>query len=193
MKVLIGCEESGVVRRAFRDRGHSAWSCDLLPARDGSNYHIQDDVMGAIRQGWDLIILHPPCTALSLSGNRWYGRGMPHHAARLTALQWTTELWRSAKRYALRVALENPSSVLWKYLGVTPQYIQPWQFGHGETKRTGFALHHLPPLVPTRIVCGREARVHRMPPSETRTRDRSETYQGVADAMAAQWGGSTND
>lgn len=190
MKVLIGCEESGTVREAFRRRGHDAWSNDLIPARDGSQYHLQMDVMEAIHgYPWDIIILHPPCTALAVSGNRWYGQGMPRHGERIAARAWTRVLWHDAKRVArIGVCLENPVGVLTWYLGVKPQYIQPWQFGHGETKKTGLWLHNLPPLVPTDIVEGREQRIWKMPPSETRARDRSTTYRGIAEAMAEQWG-----
>jgi hypothetical protein len=218
MRVLIACESSGKVREAFRKLGHVAWSNDLLPADDGSEFHIQGDCVEAIelgieaetyngvefcdlsslekeqanedvlqkdRLGWDLIIMHPPCTALCVSGNRWYGRGMPKHQERLDSIKWTVELFGLAKQYAPMVAMENP-------VGVLPmpatQYIQPWQFGHGETKKTGLWLHNLPPLVPTNEVEGRENRIHKMPPSADRWKKRSETYQGIADAFAAQWG-----
>lgn len=188
--VLIGCEESGVVRRAFRALGHDAFSCDLLPARDGNkSKHFQKDVKEVLRFGyWDLVILHPSCTALALSGNGTYGTGKAKHQERKYATAWTLDLWELAKRSAKRVALENPVGVLFGAMDVVPQYVQPWQFGHGETKKTGFALHNLPPLIPTDIVAGREQRVWKMPPSKTRSRDISETYQGIADAMAKQWG-----
>jgi len=137
--------------------------------------------------GWDLIILHPDCTAMALSGNRWYGINMPRHAERLAAVDWTVNLWHLAIQHADKVALENPASVVFRHLGGA-QFVQPWQFGHGEVKRTGFALHNLPKLAPTDIVDGRAERVWRMPPSPTRKRDRSITYQGIADAMAGQWG-----
>ena len=185
MRVLVACESSGKVREAFRKLGHDAWSNDLLPADDGSAFHIQGDCVEAIRLRWDLIIMHPPCTALCVSGNRWYGRGMPKHQERLDSIKWTVELFELAKQCAPMVAMENP-------VGVLPmpatQYIQPWQFGHGETKKTGLWLHNLPPLVPTEIVEGRENRIHKMPPSADRWKKRSETFQGIADAMAAQWG-----
>ena len=188
MRVLIACESSGKVREAFRKLGHDAWSNDLLPADDGSDFHIQGDCVEAIKREWDLIIMHPPCTALCVSGNRWYGRGMPKHQERLDSIKWTVELFELAKQYAPMVAMENP-------VGVLPmpatQYIQPWQFGHGETKKTGLWLHNLPPLVPSEIVEGRENRIHKMPPSADRWKKRSETYQGIADAFAAQWGNAT--
>lgn len=190
LRVLIGCEESGTVREAMRRRGHDAWSCDLVPARDGSPYHIQLDIMKALDRGpWDIVILHPDCTAMACSGNRWYGRCMPRHAERLAAVEWTLHLWDKTKRLArIGCALENPKGVLWTALGVVPQYIQPHQFGHGETKETGILTHNLPPLVPTNNVPGREQRIWKMGPSPTRKRDRSKTYQGIAEAFAEQWG-----
>ena len=186
MKVLVACEYSGKVREAFRKRGHEAWSNDLLPADDGSEYHIQGDCFHAIDlKSWDLIIMHPPCTALAVSGNRWYGEGMPKNSERKEAIQWTIRLWEKACSSAKMVAMENPVGVL----PIKPsQYIQPWQFGHGETKKTGLWLYNLPPLEPTNIVEGREQRIWKMPPSKDRWKIRSETFQGIADAMAEQWG-----
>jgi len=183
MNVLIACECSGVVRQAFRLKGHNAWSNDLLPAADGGP-HIQGDCMDAIKLGWDLIIMHPPCTALAVSGNRWYGKGMPRYEDRIRALSWTAGLFSEAAKHCPKVCMENPVGVL---RGAT-QYIQPWQFGHGETKKTGLWLYGLPKLQPTNIVEGREARIHRMPPGPNRAALRSVTYQGIADAMAEQWG-----
>lgn len=187
MKVLVACEFSGVVREAFRKRGHEAYSNDLLPADDRSPYHIQGDCREAIAsERWDLIIMHPPCTALAVSGNRWYGLGMPKHQERQEAIRWTVSLFETAKDYADKVAMENPVGVL----PMKPtQYIQPWQFGHGETKKTGLWLHNLPPLKPTNIVEGREQRIWKLPPSADRWKIRSTTYQGIADAFAAQWSG----
>ena len=186
MKVLIACECSGAVRRAFRALGHNAWSNDIQPADDGGE-HIQGDCVDAIRLGWDLIIMHPPCTALAVSGNRWYGIGMPLHEERLKSIEWTIALWTLAISNSPRVAMENP-------VGVIPiqasQYIHPWQFGHGETKKTGLWLHNLQNLIPTEIVEGRDARIHKMPPSADRAKLRSETYKGIANAMAEQWGGT---
>jgi len=189
VKVLVGCEESGIVTKAFRKRGHDAYSCDLLPTRGNDDWHIQGDVNNVIAsQRWDLIVLHPPCTALSLSGNRWYGKGMPRHNERLLAIEWTLDLWMRARLYADKVALENPASVIFPKLITTVQWLHPWQFGHGEVKKTGLALHNLEDLIPTEIVEGREPIVWKMAPSETRARDRSITYKGIADAMAEQWG-----
>lgn len=190
MNVLVACEYSGVVRDAFIAKGHNAISCDLLPT-DRPGPHIQGDCIDAIKsRQWDLIIMHPPCTALAVSGNRWYGKGMPKHNERLESIKWTLDLWELAKRHArIGVAMENPVGVL----PMKPtQYIQPWQFGHGETKKTGLWLHNLPPLVPTDIVEGREQRIWKLPPSADRWKIRSTTFQGIADAMAAQWGTTNN-
>lgn len=191
MRVLVGCEESQIVTKAFRDRGHYAFSCDLQETRGNPEYHIKGDIMEAIGDSygcWDLIILHPDCTAMAVSGNRWYGKGMPHQLKRIVSIRWTEKLWELAKAHCDRVVLENPVSVIFSALNVKPQYIQPYQFGHGETKKTGLALHNLPELKPTNEVEGREQRVWKMPPGPNRKRDRSETYQGIADAMADQWG-----
>lgn len=195
MSVLIGCEESGTITAAMRKRGIEAFSCDLLPTRGNPDWHIQGDIMQAVfDRDWSLIILHPECTALSLSGNRWYGKGMPHEDKRSEAIAWTQRLWKRATSTCHHVALENPASVIFQWLKYKPrvQYIQPWMFGHGETKKTGLALYRLPELKPTNIVEGREARVHRMPPGPNRKRDRSKTYPGIADAMAEQWGSLLN-
>ena len=189
LKVLVGCEESQVVCKAFRAKGHEAYSCDLLPCLGGHpEWHFQGDVMETISSGvWDLIILHPPCTYLAVSGNRWYGKGKLLHRKRQDAQIWTHSLWCLAKDRSPHVCLENPVGVL--RIGANPQYIQPWQFGHGETKKTGLWLHNLPPLKPTNIVEGREQRIWKMPPSEERSKLRSKTYPGIAKAMAEQWGG----
>ena len=190
MKVLIGCEESQVVCKAFRDAGHEAYSCDLQPTRGNSEWHWQCDIMTAIPTGqwmWDLIILHPDCTAMAVCGNKWYGKDMPRHNERKKAIEWTLKLWELAKRHSDKVALENPVSVIFSYLP-NVHYIQPWQFGHGETKKTGFALHNLEPLRPTNVVSGREHRIWEMPPSPTRKRDRSAMFPGIAAAMVNQWG-----
>jgi len=188
MMMLVGCEESQTVTKAFRLHGHEAYSCDILPTRGNPDWHYRQDIMEVIPiQWWDMIILHPDCTAMSLSGNRWYGRGMPLHHKRMQAVEWTLKLWELAKKHSPKVALENPTSVIFPLLP-NVHYIQPHDFGHGETKKTGFALHNLPPLAPTNKVGGREQRIWKMPPSPTRKRDRSVTFPGVAAAMAEQWG-----
>jgi len=191
MRVLVACESSGVVRDAFRARGHDAMSCDLLPSDDGSPFHIQGDMVDLlVPHRWDLIIMHPPCTALCVSGNRWYGKGRPKHGKRLQAVAWTVELWERAISVCSRVCMENP-------VGVLPmkatQWVQPWQFGHGETKRTGFWLHGLAPLMPTDVVDGREQRIWKLGPSADRWKIRSKTFQGIVDAMADQWSNDNNN
>ena len=187
--ILIGCEESQVVCTEFLKRGFKAYSCDLVKTRGKyPKNHIIADVKTVIPKAhWDLIILHPDCTALALSGNRWYAPGKPKYEERKKAIEWTVDLWNLAIKHSKRVALENPRSVIWKYIG-KPQYIQPWQFGHGEVKLTGLRLHNLPELKPTNIVEGREARVWKMGQHKYRKRDRSVTYKGIAEAMANQWG-----
>jgi len=186
---LIGCEESGTITTAFRRQGVEAYSCDLKETRGNEQWHFRQDIMNVIAtRRWRLIVLHPDCTAMAVSGNRWYGRGMPRHQERIEAIEWTIRLWELAKAHADSAALENPVSVIFKHIEYDElQYVQPWQFGHGETKKTGFALHNLPPLKPTNIVDGREQRIWKMPPSDTRKRDRSKTFSGIADAIAEQW------
>lgn len=192
MKILVGCEESQEECKAFRKLGHEAYSCDILPCSGGHpEWHIQGDVIDAIlSREWDVIILHPPCTALAVSGNRWYGKQMPRHRERIRAVIWTVKLWNLSLSVCNKVALENPVGVLSNYIkNTTPQYIQPWQFGHGETKRTGLWLQGLAELRPTNIVEGREQKIWKMPPSADRAKLRSKAYPGIAKAMAEQWGG----
>ena len=181
MRVLVACEYSGTVRDAFRARGHDAMSCDLLPTeRPGPHYH--GDVFDVIGDGWDLMIAHPPCTHLAVSGARHFKR--------------KTEEQRQALDFVRRlllapiplIALENPVSVISSRLRQPDQVIQPWMFGHGECKATCLWLVGLPPLVPTNIVEGREQRIHRLPPGPDRWKERSRTYPGIAAAMAEQWG-----
>jgi hypothetical protein len=187
---LIGCECSGVVSDAFAEHGVTALSCDLKPCERGGR-HIQADVIDAInsREQWDFIGLHPECTALAVSGNRHYAEGKPLHHKRIAAVKWTVDLWNLAKSKSRFAYLENPVGVLPKMGGMTGkrQVVQPWQFGHGEVKATCLWLHNLPELKPTNIVEGREPRVWKMPPSDQRATERSRTYQGIGDAMAAQW------
>ena len=185
MRVLVGCEYSGRVRQAFRDIGHDAWSCDLLPSEDDSEFHIQCDVIRILNENWDLAIFHPPCTYMSVSGMHWTTRGLRDPKLTDDALAFVQRLMDAP---IPRIAIENPISVISSRIRKPDQIIQPWQFGHGETKATCLWLKGLPKLVPTNIVEGREARVHRMPPSQDRWKERSRTYQGIADAMAAQWG-----
>lgn len=185
MRVLVACEESGEVRRAFRARGHDAWSCDLLPARDGDRHHFQGDVMYAagIWEKWDMMIAFPPCDHLCSSGARWHKQKQAD-GRQQAALDFVRMLMDAP---IPRIAIENPIGVISTRIRKPDQIIQPWMFGHGETKATCLWLKNLPPLVPTNIVAGREARVHRMAPGPNRSRDRSTTYTGVANAMADQW------
>ena len=188
--VLVGCEESGVLSAAFRNAGIECISCDLTETRGDKRHHIVGDVVEVVRSrnDWALVVLHPPCTALSLSGNRWYGRGMARNVDRMRAIEWTVELWHTAKENSIRCALENPASVIFQYLNAQVCYVQPHEHGHGETKKTGFALNNLPPLVPSNKVIGRDNIIWKMPPSPNRKRDRSVTYQGIASAIVEQWG-----
>jgi site-specific DNA-cytosine methylase len=181
MKVLVACEYSGVVRDAFIEQGHNAISCDLLPSeRPGPHY--EGDVCDIIDNGFDLMIAHPPCTHLAVSGARWF---KDKQAEQFEALDFVRLLLNAPID---RIALENPVSIISSRIRKPDQIIQPWQFGHGETKATCLWLKNLPKLVPTNIVEGREAKVHRMTPGPNRWKERSRTYQGIADAMASQWG-----
>ncbi len=181
MRVLVACEFSGTVRRAFAARGHEAWSCDLLPAEDGSAFHIVGDALESLRQPWDLLIAHPPCTHLAVSGARWFHEKRAEQEAGLAFVQALMDA------DVPHICIENPVSVISSRIRPPDQTIQPWQFGHGETKATCLWLKNLPKLRPTQIVQGREQRVHRMPPGPNRWRERSRTFQGIADAMAEQW------
>lgn len=192
MRVLIACEESQAVCIEMRKLGHEAYSCDLIECSGGHpEWHIVGDAMDAIKsRKWDLIIMHPPCTALAVSGNRWYGDGMPKHQDRIESVKWTQSLWDLATSVCDKVAMENPVGALNKYGDFPkPQYIQPWQFGHGETKKTGLWLNGLTELKPTDVVDGREQNIWKMPPSDDRAKLRSKTYVGIAKAMASQWAG----
>ena len=197
MNVLIAYESSGTVRNAFLKYGHNAWSCDLQPADDGSRYHLAVDAEFAMKDGfgfYDLIIMHPPCTALCVSGNAHYGKGKPKHHKRLEAIDYTLEMFQLAKECARMVALENP-------VGVLPikasQYVQPYEYGHSESKKTGLWLYNLPRLEPSDIIakpaCGHwdnqtPSGQNKLGPSPDRWKIRSKTYSGIAQAMAQQWG-----
>jgi len=198
LSVLVVCEESGKVRNEFRRLGHNAYSNDLVQARDGSEYHLKMDAFDAIStRVWDIIILHPPCDYLASSGNNWYSYGKPKFYLRKEALAWTIKLWYHAKNHSDHVAMENPIGVLSgiAFMEAT-QWIHPRDHGHIESKKTGLWLHNLPKLVPTKIVPKpqkgsiEEMAAHRltnMPRKESRKRDRSETFLGIAKAMAYQW------
>lgn len=183
MKVLVACEFSGIVREAFTKLGHDAWSCDILPT-EIPGQHIQDDVRNHIWLSgqWDLMICHPPCTHLAVSGARWFHEKRGEQEA---ALIFVKELLDAKID---KIALENPISIISSRIRKPDQIIQPWQFGHGEVKATCLWLKNLPKLKPTNIVEGRSARVHREPPSKDRWKNRSRTMLGIAQAMAEQWG-----
>ena len=180
MRVLIGCEFSGIVRDAFTRAGHYATSCDLLPTETQGAHH-QGDLLEILNQGWDLAIFHPPCTHLAVSGARWF---KDKQQEQIEALEFVRVLLNAPID---KIALENPVSIISSVIRKPDQYIQPWQFGHGETKKTGLWLKNLPKLNPTNIVEGRESRVHRMPPGPNRWKERSRTFTGIAKAMAEQW------
>lgn len=182
MRVLIACEYSGVVRDAFIRAGHEAMSCDLLPT-DVPGPHYQGDIFDVVDYPWDLLIAHPPCTHLSVSGARHFAD------KRMDGRQQSAVSFflRLAKLNIPRIAIENPICIMSSMWRKPDQVIQPWQYGHGETKATALWLKGLPRLTPANIVEGREARVHKMPPHPDRWKFRSTTYSGIAQAMASQW------
>ncbi len=181
MKVLIACEYSGTVRDAFIERGHDALSCDLLQT-DRPGPHYIGDVRDILEEGWDMMIAHPPCTHLAVSGARWF---KDKTEEQVEALEFVRLLMNAD---IPKIAIENPVSIISSKIRKPDQCIQPWMFGHGETKKTCLWLKNLPKLIPTHIVDGREHRIHNLPPSDDRWKIRSKTYQGIANAMAAQWG-----
>ena len=188
MRVLIACEYSGAVREQFLRGGHDAMSCDLLPT-DSPGPHYQGDLFDLIDYPWDLLIAHPPCTHLSVSGSRHF-QAKRMDGRQQSAASFFMQIVRRSAHIPM-VAIENPVCVMSSLWRKPDQIIQPWQFGHGETKATCLWLRGLLPLRPTNIVEGREARIHRMPPSSDRWKERSKTYQGIAEAMASQWGAPT--
>ena len=185
MRVLVACESSGTVRDAFIRAGHDAMSCDLMPT-DSPGPHYQGDVFDVIDYPWELMIGHPPCTHLSVSGSRHFA-AKKLDGRQQAAVSFFMRLIRQSAHIPM-VAIENPVCIMSSLYRKPDQIIQPWQFGHGETKATCLWLKGLPLLQPTNIVEGREARIHRMPPSPDRWKERSKTFQGIADAMASQWG-----
>lgn len=199
MKVLIACEFSGTVRRAFRERGDDAWSCDLLPADDASEYHIQGDAIEAATRihGWDLMIGHPPCTYLSVSGMHWTARGLRDPQLTEDALDFVCRLMNAP---IPRIAVENPVSIISSRIRKPNQIVQPWMFGDDASKATCLWLKNLRPLVPTQIVEPRiingkkrwgnqtDSGQNKLAPSADRWKIRSKTYNGIAKAMADQWG-----
>jgi hypothetical protein len=199
VRVLVACEFSGVVRRAFAALGHDAWSCDLLPSEDRSNRHIVGDARALLDDEWDLLMVaHPPCTRLCNSGVRWLHVPPPGK----TVDQMWREMREGADLFSAfwnapieRICVENPimhrhAKAAIRNYAEPAQTVQPWQHGHGETKATCLWLKGLPPLQPTNIVDGRVARVHRMPAGPNRWKERSRTFAGIATAMAEQWGGN---
>lgn len=200
MRVLVACEYSGVVRDAFIKKGHNAISCDLLPT-DSPGPHHQGDIIEYLNSFksdyFDLIIAHPECTKLCVSGNAHYGEGQKKYQQRLDSVKWTMMFWELAKKKAIKVCFENPVGVLHRLGGIPKaNYVQPWQFGHMEQKKTGLHLHNLEPLKETNNVYNemmklpknQRERIHYLPPSEDRWKIRSTTFKGIANAMADQWG-----
>jgi site-specific DNA-cytosine methylase len=181
MRILIACEYSGTVRDEFIAAGHDAISCDLL-STEVPGPHYQGDVTDILGDGWDMMIAHPPCTHLAVSGARWFKDKVEQQRE---ALDFVRMLMNAP---IPRIAIENPVSIISSRIRKPDQVIQPWMFGHGETKATCLWLKGLPKLTPTNIVEGREARIHKMPPSPDRWKERSRTYAGIAAAMAQQWG-----
>ena len=183
MRVLVACEFSGAVRDAFRDRGHDVMSCDLLPSETAGE-HYQGNVSDVLGDGWDMLIAFPPCTHLSSSGAAWFAAKRAD-GRQQAALDFVRLLMDAPID---RIAIENPVGIISTVIRKPDQIVQPWQYGHGETKATCFWLKGLPLLTATQVVNGREQRIHRMGPSPNRARERSRTYAGIAQAMALQWG-----
>lgn len=189
MKILVACEYSGTVRRAFRALGHDAWSCDILPADDNSPHHLQGDVLQFLNQGWDLMIAHPPCTHLAVSGARWFKHKQKEQKE---AIDFFMALVNAP---IPKIAVENPVCIMSTQYRKPDQVIHPWQFGHPERKATCLWLKDLPPLVPTNVVKeemeqlprNKQHRIHLIPPGKDRWKIRSLTYEGIAKAMAEQW------
>lgn len=185
MNVLIGFEESQEVCKAFRNKGHQAFSCDIQDCSGGKpDWHLRMDIFKAIGlRKWDLIILHTPCTYTAVCGNRWYFNS----TLRMQGARFCQNVWETSVGVCERVALEQPKTIMQRFIGKKSQVIQPWQFGHGETKETWLWIKGLPLLKPTNVVEGRENRIWLMSPSDERQKLRSKTYPGIAQAMAEQW------
>ena len=185
MRVLVACEYSGRVRDAFRRHGHDAWSCDLLECEADPRWHLQQPVEEILDQGWDLMVAHPPCTYLAISGMWATYSGKRDPALTDQAMDFVRLLMAAP---IPRWCLENPVSMISTAIRKPDQIIQPWEYGHGEVKTTCLWLHNLPKLRPTSYADGREQRILKLPPSPDRWKERSRTYQGIADAMGDQWG-----
>ena len=181
IKILIACEYSGAVRDAFKNKGFDATSCDILPT-DVPGKHYEGDIKDILNNDWHLMVAHPPCTHLAVSGARWF---KDKQEEQKEALEFVRMLLDAPIKH---IALENPVSIISSKIRKPDQIIQPWQFGHGETKKTCLWLKNLPKLKPTKVVDGREQRIWKLPPSKDRWKIRSKTFQGIADAMAEQWG-----
>ena len=185
MRILVACEESQVVTKEFRKLGHRAYSCDIEPCSGGHpEWHLQQDVVSLLQQEWDILIAFPPCTHLAVSGARWFEQ------KRKDGRQQKGIDFFMKFTYAKcnHIAIENPVGIMSTKWRKPNQIIQPWQFGHGETKATCLWVKGLPTLTPTNIVAGRATRTHKMPPSKNRSKLRSKTFLGIAKAMAEQWG-----
>lgn len=184
MRVLVACEESQAVCKAFREKGHEAYSCDIIDCSGGHpEWHIKDDAIKVSRREmWDLVIAHPPCTDLAVSGARWFKEKQKDGRQ-----QKSIEFFLEFTKLICPWVIENPVSIMSTHYKKPDQIIQPWQFGHGETKTTCLWLNKVPKLVPTNIVDGREQRIWKLPPTHDRAKLRSKTYPGIAKAMAEQW------
>ena len=197
MRVLVGCEFTQIVTRAFREQGHKAYSCDVLPTEGNPDWHIEGNILDILKENWDLAIFHPPCTYLAVSGNRWMKNNTERESLREEAVEFFMTL---ANCDIQKTAIENPVGIMSTRWRKPDQYIQPWQFGHPETKKTGLWLKNLPQLEPTNIVTPeyiigkdgkRYSRTHYMSQwSEPgkRAQERSRTYTGIAKSMSMQWG-----
>lgn len=194
LRVLVACEFSQIVTKAFREKGHEAFSCDILPTEGNPDWHIQGDVLEILNDGWDMMIAHPPCTYLTVSANKWYGLNPDRYFDRIIGAEFFLKL---ALANIEKIAVENPIGCMSGFYRKPDQVIQPWMFGHGETKETCLWLKNLPPLQRTHrkddFFCdeepeAREQRLHLLPPSPDRWKERSRTFPGIAKSMAEQWG-----
>lgn len=190
MKILVACEESQAVTIELRRLGHEAYSCDIIPCSGGHpEWHLQVDALELLKMKWDMILAFPPCTHLAVSGARYFEQKRKD-GRQQAAIDF---FMRFANSDCPRIAIENPVGIMSTVWKKPDQIIQPWQFGHGETKKTCLWLKGLPPLIPTEIVEGREQRIWKMPPSEDRAKNRAKTFPGIAKAMAEQWAGDIRE
>ena len=184
MFVLVACEESQAVTIEFRKLGHEAFSCDIMPCSGGhTEWHLQQDVVGLLKQKWDMMIAFPPCTHIAVSGARWF-KEKQQDGRQQDAIDFFMKLINATIN---KIAVENPIGIMSTKYRKPDQIIQPWKFGHGETKATCLWLKNLPKLKPTNIVSGREQRIWKLPPTKDRAKLRSKTFPGIAKAMAEQW------